>query len=124
MISATKDLTFGTWYFTETQKSEFLIVTIEYTYNGEGTAEFSPESVVIVFPEGSTYPGFAMAATNYQAEGSNIVANFMNDGPVLTYVKHNQTRRDKFGWGISTVGDTQYQLLFPDTAPIEIRADD
>jgi len=123
VISAIKALTFGDRYYTEDQKSEFLIITIEYTYNGQDTTEFSPQSVILLFPDNSSYPGAAFAATDYQAEGYSTVTDFATQAPILAFIRPGQTKTEKFGWGLPSIADTKYRLLFPETKPIDITVD-
>jgi hypothetical protein len=125
VISTVMARGFGVLYFTDEQKAEFLIITIEYTYLGQKTTEFSPMSVVLLFPAGSTYPGGAIATTFYQSESNSTVTNFTTEAPILTYIKPGQTKIEKFGWGLTSDGNTHYagtklRLLFPETKSIDI----
>lgn len=120
VLSAVKSLTFGTWYFAASQNTEYLIATIEYTYNGQEPIQFSPQSLVLLDPEGSTYPGSALTVTNYQAENSNIVNNFTAESPILTYIRPGQTKIERFGWALIVFPDTKFILLFPQTEPIVV----
>jgi hypothetical protein len=99
---------------------EYVIVTIEYTYLGRETTEFSPQSVVLLFPDNSSWPGYALAATDYQSESNNKVMNFFNQGSILTYIKPGETKIEKVGWGVGISTDTHYRLFFPETEPIDI----
>ena len=120
VISAVKAQTFGEWFFEESLKAEYIIITIEYTYMGQETTEFSPQSVVLLLPEGSTWPGYAVAATEYQAENNIKVTDFFNQGPIITFMRPGQTKIEKFGWGFTASADKKYRLLFPETEPIDI----
>jgi len=120
VLSAVKSLTFGTWYFPTTQPGEYLIATIEYTFNGQEPIQFSPQSLVLLDPEGSTYPGSALTVTNYQAEDSNVVNNFTAESPILTYIRPGQTKIERFGWALRVFPDTKFILLFPQTEPIDV----
>jgi hypothetical protein len=120
VMSAIKSRTFGEWFYEESVNGEYVIITIEYTYLGRETTGFSPQSVVLLFPDDSSWPGYALAATDYQSENNNKVMNFFNQGPILTYIKPGQTKIEKFGWGLTVSTDTKYRLLFPETKPIDI----
>jgi hypothetical protein len=122
VLSVTKSLTFGTWYYDTSQNSEFIIMTIEYTNKGQETITFYPMSVVLVFPENSTFPGASLAASLYQPEGSTIVRSFDNDGPVISYISPGQTKTDQFAWAVAALTDNHYKLLFPGMDPIDLTA--
>ena len=124
ILSAIKSKSFGEWYYADDVKSEYIIVTIEYTYRGDTTTQFSPQSVVLLFPDGSSWPGYALSATDYQPENNSKVTNFYNQGPVLTYIRPGQTKVEKFGWGLTINSDTKYRLLFPEMEPIDITIED
>jgi len=120
VISTTKAQTFGNWFLTEDKKAEIIIVTIEYTYMGQEMTEFYPMSVVLLFPDGSTYPGFGITAFYYQPESNVNVRNFMKEGATLTFIKPGQTKTEKFGWELLSSGDLKFRILFPETKPIDI----
>jgi hypothetical protein len=124
ILSAIKSRNFGEWYYEESVKSEYIILTIEYTYNGKKTMEFSPQSVVLVFPEGSIWPGYALGATDYQPENTSKVTNFYTQGPIMTYIKPGQTKVEKFAWGLTTNTDTKLRLIFPEAEPIDFLIDE
>jgi len=124
VLSAIKSKSFGEWYYAEDLKSEYIIVTLEYTYRGERTTSFSPQTVILLFPDGSSWPGYALSATDYQPENSNKVTNFYNQGPILNYIKPGQTKVEKFGWGLTINSDKKFFLLFPETKPIDIKIED
>lgn len=120
VISAVKAQKFGEWFFEEGgPASEFILLTVEYTYHGDVAIDFYPMSVELLFPQGSYFPGLALAAGYYQPENSIVVMNFAN-APVLTTIKPGQTKVEKFGWAIFSHGDTRFVLLFPEADPVEI----
>lgn len=121
VVSAVKSKSFGEWYYADDVKSEYIIVTLEYTYRGDQTVPFSPQTVVLLFPDGSSWPGYALSATDYQPENTSKVTNFYNQGPILNYIKPGQTKVEKFGWGLTITSDTEYRLLFPETEPIDVK---
>jgi len=124
VMSAIKAPTFGDWLYPEDQNAEFVIITIEYTYMGQDTTEFSPQSLVLLFPDGSSHPGAAFTATNYQSDGATTVKNLTTESSlILTYIRPGQTKIESFGWGLISTGDTKYRLLFPETKPIDIVVD-
>jgi len=120
ILSTIKAQTFGTWYYTQDQPADFIIVTIEYTYHGQETTEFSPMSVVLLFQDGSSFPGFGAVPQYYQTENNNTVVNLLTQGAFFTYIKPEQIKIEKFGWGITPPTDTKYRLLFPETPAIDI----
>src|SRR3972149_11511114 len=91
IISATKSLVFGGLLYTETMNMEFLIVTIEYTNLRQETIEFHPGSLVLVYPDGSSYPGYSQIVNVSQAEGASVVIDLVKEIPPIIYAKPGQT---------------------------------
>ena len=121
VISVEKSLNFGNLIFTKAQNSEFLIITIEYTNMGQNRTDFSPMSVLLLFPDGSSYPGGAYTVYDYQSESSNKVTNFITEEPIINYLNPGETRREKFAWVMWTGNvDKKFLLLFPETKPIDV----
>jgi hypothetical protein len=120
IISTEKTLDFGGWTYEESDNAEFLVVTIEYTNISDEIQPFWPQSVLLLYPEGSSYPGIAQTVSDYQVENSNFVTNFAKQNPILSYINPQETKTDKFGWEIYMLDDTKFQILFPESKPIEI----
>lgn len=119
IISAVKSLSFGEYFYSEEDESEFVILTIEYSYMGQDTIPFYPGSLVLVYPEGSLYPGWSLNSYSYQAENSAIVNDMYNDAPIITYISPGQTKIEKFGFQMSSDEETHYILVFPEVEPID-----
>ncbi len=124
ILSATKSLKFGTWAYDKEQKAEFLIVTVRYTYLGQEPIEFSPQSIVLLFPNTSSDPGVALAVGYYQPEGVGAVINFGTQSPGLVLTKPGQTKTERLGWSLFSSKDTAYRLFFPETRSIDFTLED
>ena len=121
VISAEKSLTFGNFSFTANDKAEFIIVTIQYTYNGYISTAFWPMTVVL--RDWFTL-GYAMVPLYYQPEELNTVISFMNNNKLIAVnALEGVSRTERFGWALNPMGHTHFTLYFPETKPIDIVVD-
>jgi hypothetical protein len=120
VLSATRSTSFGDLYYEDSTNTTFYIVTIQYTYLGKDTAQFFPMSVLLLFPENSSYAGGAYTVGFYQPEDTTAVQNFINVQPPIIFMQPGETRIEKFAWGfLTTMADTRFKILFPETEPID-----
>ena len=120
VTSVTFSLAFGGWQYDTDQNAHFLIVTIQYTYQGSEATSFSPESVVLLLSEDTANAGIALATGFYQPEGNTVVTNFSSGTPVLLTLSPGQTKTESFGWALTITGDTHFKILFPETNAIDL----
>jgi hypothetical protein len=120
VVNVEKARSFGIWEYKETDNAEFLILTISYTNITNEKQAFAPQSLLLLFPEGTSYPGSAMQVSEYQKHGSSQVVSFKATGAFFEYIDPGETRLEKFGWELLQLNDTGYKLLFPETKAIDI----
>lgn len=76
-------LEFEDFYVSEGATTRMIRVGILYTFNGPGTAEFSPETVLLMNEE-TPFPGWAKPPIPYRAQASSAVVNFEDDSVLDT----------------------------------------
>jgi hypothetical protein len=125
VLSSTQALNCGNGFaYKASDKSKYVELTIQYTYNGQDTIEFFPGSLELLYPDGTKYPGSVLFTYDYQPENSNTFLDFYNSAPIMTFIKPGQTKIEKWCWATSDLVDTKYLLLFPEIEPIDVTAND
>ena len=95
-----------------------VIVTIEYTYLGQGRAEFSPETVVLMNTSTVGLVGWARTAELYQAEDNSRIVDFDKES-LTNYLDSGETKTEVFIWEFPG-NYTDFRLFFPETEAIDI----
>lgn len=105
----------------KSDESRWIIITIEYTYQGLGSVAFSPESLIlmnITTDAPSKYYGWSNPTLRYQPENISTSISFDKKASMID-ISPGTTRVDRFGW-IYPKELTNFRLFFPETEAIDI----
>lgn len=122
MISAEGTREYGTFYIEGEGLTRMIVLTIEYTYTGTGRAEFSPESVVLVYSGTRGFTGWSETPSLYQSEDTSQITDFSEESLVIR-VDSGETRTDTFVWQFFKEY-TDFWLLFPESNAIDVIIDE
>jgi hypothetical protein len=117
VLVAEATLEFGDFYIQEGATTRMIRIDIMYTFNGPGTTEFSPETVLLM-NETTPFAGWARPPALYRAQDSATVVNFEDDS-LLDTLSPGTTRTDVFIWEWP-VQYQRFRLFFPECEPIEV----
>jgi len=118
VISAEATLTFETFYIEEGSTTRMIHMTILYTFNGPGTTQFSPETVVLMNRSGTSLRGWGRVPEIYRSEASGSTFD-LREVSTLTTLSPGTSYTDDFVWEWPTQY-TDFTLYFPESEPIEV----
>jgi hypothetical protein len=118
VLASEGTLEFGDFYIPEGSTTRLIHLTITYTYNGPGSAEFSPETLTLMNDSGTGFQGWAKPPVLYRADGQTNILDFANDS-VIHNLASGTTRTEDFVWEWPTEYD-QFRLFFPETEAIDV----
>ena len=121
IVNVEKSKKFGTWEFSESDDGEFLILTIHYKNVTDKRQAFSPQSLILLFPENTDYDGNAMLPMVYQSDNASYVYKFIDGISFFDYLEPGEERTEWFAWEILVMENEDYVLLFPETCAIEFQ---
>jgi hypothetical protein len=117
VISAEEIQHFGDFYIPEGGATRMIHMTILYTFNGPGTAEFSPATVVLMNRTGSLR-GWGRVPVIYRSEASAATFD-LREQSTLTALTSGTSFTDDFVWEWPTQY-TEFSLYFPESEPVEV----
>jgi hypothetical protein len=118
VISAEAVQNFGDFYIPEGSTTRMIHMSILYTFNGPGTAEFSPETVVLMNRSGTNLRGWGRVPALYRSEASGATFDLKEES-TLTTLSPGTSFTDDFVWEWPTQY-TEFTLYFPESEPIEV----
>jgi hypothetical protein len=104
--------------------SRFIVIAIEYTYQGLESTVFSPASLILLnmtTSAPSQYEGMNGPPIRYQPEGITSTISLSDESPIIS-MSQGKTRIDKFGW-VFPKALTNFRLYFPEMEAIDITVD-
>lgn len=107
----------GRFQLTGSGSTRLIHLVILYTFNGPGTAEFSPETVVLMNRAGNLR-GWGRVPAIYRSEASGATFD-LNEQSTLTALSPGTSFTDDFVWEWLT-RYTEFSLYFPESEPIEV----
>lgn len=119
LTSVTTNTQFGDYEVTDKgTKTQFIIITLEYTYQGQERVTFSPESVVLAYTGQEGFTGWAKLPTLYRPDDSSNDIDF-DTAAQAKYLSTGANHTDVFVWQFNK-DYKEFMLYFPGTDVIEI----
>lgn len=118
VLSSEGTLEFGDFFIPDGSTTRLIHLRITYTYNGPGTADFSPETLTMMNASGIGFNGWAKPPVLYRAEGQTTVLDFANDS-VVNSIATGTTLTEDFVWEWPTEYG-EFRLFFPETEAIDV----
>ena len=118
IITAETVQQFEEFHLTGSASTRMIHLVILYTFNGPGTAQFSPETVVLMNRSGTNLRGWGRVPRVYRSEDSGSTFD-LNEQSTLTTLEPGTSFTDDFVWEWPTQY-TEFSLYFPESEPIEV----